>query len=207
MEELRQFSATPVFHTGTAIRAGVTSRLRPLPSWKSAADFLFVQASFSLELLLRWRDSVDFDGPIYAGVMVVASAPMGRKLNADIPEIGVPERWIDAIEREPDAGVRLACELVLQVRDSGAFTGVHLIPVARYREVAARLETELRRRGGQGDGRTARTRASTATPSPASVGTRRSTGSALTIDNPPGHQPHRRGRTGLLDPEARRSRR
>ena len=29
------------------------------------------------------------------------------------------------------------------IRDSGAFEGVHLIPVARYREVAARLERML----------------------------------------------------------------
>ena len=145
MEELRQFSATPVFQTGNAFRAGVTSRLTPLPAWKRAADFLFVQASFSLESLLRWRESVDFDGPIYAGVMVVASAPMGRKLNAELPEIGVPDRWLDVIEREPDAGVRLACDLVLQLRESGAFAGGHIIPVARYREVAARLEPELRR--------------------------------------------------------------
>jgi len=27
------------------------------------------------------------------------------------------------------------------IRESGAFEGVHLIPVSRYREVAARLES------------------------------------------------------------------
>ena len=79
MDELRQFSATPAFHTDKTFRAGVTSRLGPLPSWKHAADFLFLQASFSLERLLRWQESVDFAGPVYAGVMVVASAPMARK--------------------------------------------------------------------------------------------------------------------------------
>ena len=35
------------------------------------------------------------------------------------------------------------CEHVLQLRDSGAFNGVHLIPVARYREVAAKLEAAI----------------------------------------------------------------
>jgi hypothetical protein len=29
------------------------------------------------------------------------------------------------------------------VRDSGAFDGVHLVPVTRYREVAARLERDF----------------------------------------------------------------
>jgi hypothetical protein len=36
--------------------------------------------------------------------------------------------------------VDLACDLVEAVRESGAYDGVHLIPVSRYREVAARLE-------------------------------------------------------------------
>lgn len=36
-----------------------------------------------------------------------------------------------------------ACEQVLAIKASGAFDGVHLVPVARYREVAARLERAL----------------------------------------------------------------
>jgi hypothetical protein len=32
---------------------------------------------------------------------------------------------------------------ILALRDSGAFDGVHLVPVARYREVTLRLEREL----------------------------------------------------------------
>jgi len=47
---------------------------------------------------------------------------------------------VHAIERDPTASVRLACDLVESIRASGAFDGVHLIPVSRYREVAARLE-------------------------------------------------------------------
>ena len=35
----------------------------------------------------------------------------------------------------------IACELIERIRDSGAFVGMHLIPVNRYREIAARLET------------------------------------------------------------------
>ena len=37
----------------------------------------------------------------------------------------------------------LACELVVALRDSGAFDGVHLVPVSRYRQVAERLEAVL----------------------------------------------------------------
>jgi methylenetetrahydrofolate reductase (NADPH) len=139
IDYLRRFSEEHQGHAG-GFRVGVTTRLRPLPPWKKAADFLFVQVSFDLELLLAWRDTIEFEGNVYAGVMVLPSASMARKLVADIPEITVPESWIDAIERDRSAGVGLACELAHRIRDSGAFDGVHLIPGVRYRETAARLE-------------------------------------------------------------------
>jgi len=54
----------------------------------------------------------------------------------------VPDSWIAALDRDPTAGVELACSLVGEIRASGAFDGVHLIPGVRYRQVAARLETD-----------------------------------------------------------------
>ena len=121
-------------------RVGVTTGLRALPAWKRESDFLFVQVSFSIDELLEWRSSIDFAGPVYAGVMVVASAAMARKLAAAVPQLSVPAPIVELIERDPSAGVATACDLVEQVRDSGAFDGVHLIPVSRYREITSRLE-------------------------------------------------------------------
>jgi 5,10-methylenetetrahydrofolate reductase len=124
-------------------RVGVTSGLVPLPRWKREADFLFAQVGFSVDRLLEWRSSIDFDGGVFAGVMVVASASMARKLSVDVPQLAVPEEVIRQIDRDPNAGIDLACSLVVQNRDSGRFDGVHLIPVSRYREVASRLERTL----------------------------------------------------------------
>jgi methylenetetrahydrofolate reductase (NADPH) len=122
------------------VRIGVTSGLRPLPAWKREADALFVQVSFSVEALFEWRSTVSFDGPVYAGVMVLSSATMARKLSADVPQLAVPPSIIERIEGSPQVGVDIACDMVEQIRDSAAFDGVHLIPVARYREMAMRLE-------------------------------------------------------------------
>jgi 5,10-methylenetetrahydrofolate reductase len=83
---------------------------------------------------------VAFDGPVFAGVMVPASATMARKLSAEIPELAVPDDIVEALEENPDAGVDFACQMVHDLRASGAFDGVHLIPVSRYRAIAARLE-------------------------------------------------------------------
>jgi methylenetetrahydrofolate reductase (NADPH) len=138
IEATRDFSAAPELG-GRPMRVGAATRLGPLVPWKCDADFLFVQVSFSVDALLRWRDTIAFDGPVYAGVMVLASASMARKLAADVAEIDIPTAWVDAVEDDRDRGVDLACDLVTSIRDSGAFDGVHLVPVSRYREVASRL--------------------------------------------------------------------
>ncbi len=142
IEEVRRFSpdrpaATP------PLRFGVTSGLRALPAWKHEADFILTQVGFSLDALLEWRASVTFAGPVYAGVMVIASAPMARKLSIQIPQLAVPESIIERVERDPMAGVEIACDLLRGIRESGAFDGVHLVPVSRYREMAARLEGQI----------------------------------------------------------------
>jgi methylenetetrahydrofolate reductase (NADPH) len=142
IEEARRFAADAQFaaRPPRPFRVGVTSRLQPLPAWKREADFLFVQVSFSVPDLLRWRDEVDFDGQMFVGVMVPPSSAMARKLAATVPELAVPQPLVDALDADRDAGVEFACRMVDEVRESGVFDGVHLIPVSRYREVAARLE-------------------------------------------------------------------
>ena len=143
IDELRAF---PSIHQGVPappFRVGVVAGPGPLPSWKHEADSLFAQVQFSLEDFLRWRSEIAFDGPVYAGVMVVPSVSMARKISADIDQLAIPEPWLEAIEQDPEAGVRLACELVVSIKESGAFNGVYLIPVSKYRAVAADLEARL----------------------------------------------------------------
>ncbi len=132
---------------GSPMRFGAASGLRALPPWKRAADFLCVQIGFSLDDLLAWRDELgDLSMPVYAGVLVVPSAGMARNLT--IPGLTVPPDLMRRLEAgDRNAGVDAACDLVLGIRDSDAFDGVHLIPVARYRQVAARLEQDLPGRG------------------------------------------------------------
>src|SRR4051812_38736174 len=90
IEELRLFSSSQAEPT-RPFRVGVTAGQGPLPAWKQAADFLFAQVRFSLDELLRWRATIEFDGPVYAGVMVVPSVAMARKITTDIAQLAVPE--------------------------------------------------------------------------------------------------------------------
>jgi 5,10-methylenetetrahydrofolate reductase len=138
LAEARRFAERP--EVEGPLRLGVASGLRPLPDWKQDADFLLAQVSFSVEALLDWRASIEFSGPVFAGVMVVSSPKMARKLSSDIPQLAIPEPIINRLDNDRDAGVAMAVDLIGQIRDSDAFDGVHLITVSKYREMAARLE-------------------------------------------------------------------
>jgi 5,10-methylenetetrahydrofolate reductase len=145
IDEARRFDWNPASQGGTPFRLGAAASLGDLPSWKRDADFLFVQVGFTLDPLLRWREQARVEVPVFAGVMVLASPRMAGNLAASIPDIDIPSALVELVERDRRAGVAAACDLVLEIGESGAFDGVHLIPVGRYRDVAARLETTLNR--------------------------------------------------------------
>ncbi|MDQ2709956.1 MAG: methylenetetrahydrofolate reductase [Actinomycetota bacterium] len=139
IEEARAATEGP-FTVGVA-----ASLSRPLTDWKRRADFVFAQVSFSIEAQLRWREENPVEVPVYVGVMVLASAGMARRLAATIPDIQIPAELVEAVTAHPAAGVDAACAQILALRDTGAFAGVHLVPVSRFRQVAARLEQDLKR--------------------------------------------------------------
>ena len=104
VEQTRAASEDPRFAGSGPFQVGVAAGLRPVPEWKRAADFVFAQVSFSLDALLRWRDEVSLDVPVYAGVMVLAGAGMARNLAAAIPDIDIPDSLVTAVESDRDAG-------------------------------------------------------------------------------------------------------
>lgn len=126
------------------LRIGVSCGLGAVPAWKHQADVWYLQVSYDVEAMVEWRAGIDFDGAVYAGIMALPSATMARKVSAGVPQLAVPPPILDRLDADPDAGIDLAVQLVTGVRASNAFDGVHLIPVSRYRQVAAALEPELR---------------------------------------------------------------
>jgi methylenetetrahydrofolate reductase (NADPH) len=143
IDEARSLASEPTLEGVGPFRVGAVADLGPLPAWKRTADSLVLQVSYSVDAALRWRDAADVDVPVYAGVMVLASGAMAQRIASGIPDIEIPAELVDRVNADSAAGVDAACAQVLQLRDSGAFEGVHLIPVARYREVAAKLEAAL----------------------------------------------------------------
>jgi 5,10-methylenetetrahydrofolate reductase len=127
-----------LFRGYPSFKCGATIRLGQELQWRKAADWLCVQVTFQTKRLFEWRAQLDYSGRMYAGVLVLASRRMAESVNASIPGIRVPQAIVDKLD-DPHVGLDLACEQIEAVRSSGLFTGVHLIPVNRYREMAARL--------------------------------------------------------------------
>src|SRR4029077_19509685 len=128
IEEARSCTAAdPAFAGVPAWRIGVAAALRPLPRWKHAADFIFSQVSYSADAQLRWRDANPVDVPVYAGVMVLASAAMARRLAAAIPDIEIPGWLADKVADDKMAGVEAACQKIVSVREMHTFDAFPLI--------------------------------------------------------------------------------
>ena len=139
IDEVRGYGTGPLFQGFPDFRIGTVTKVgRPL-GWRNRADFVFVQISYSTDRLLRWRESLDYDGRIYAGVLVLASKRMATRINASLPDIRIPQRIVDKLDDDPSVGLDLACEQIEWLKSTGAFDGVHLVPVGRYKEMAARL--------------------------------------------------------------------
>jgi 5,10-methylenetetrahydrofolate reductase len=133
---VRSMLAEAVDH---GLRAAVATGLRPLAPWKRDAHRLFVQVSWSFDDLMRWRDSLHFDGPVHAGVMVLPSAAAARRIAARVPQLAMPAALVEALDADPHHAVRWAAEQVERIRASQAFDGVHLVAGRRHREAAAAL--------------------------------------------------------------------
>ena len=140
LEEVRSYGSGPLFQGYSDFKIGTVTKPGRELAWRKRADFIFVQIAFGMDRLIRWRHKLDFDGKIYAGVLVLASARMAQRINASFPEIRIPQTVIDKLDGDPDVGIDIAIEQIATIKESGAFDGVHLVPVSRYRDVAERLK-------------------------------------------------------------------
>src|SRR3990170_1631920 len=91
IDEVRSFGNGPLFAGYPDFRIGTVAKVGRDLNWRARADFIFVQITYAMDRLHRWRESLTFDGEVYAGVLVLASSRMARSVNATIPEIRIPE--------------------------------------------------------------------------------------------------------------------
>jgi len=146
IDEARGFGEDAPLKEYPGFKVGTVAKLaRPL-AWRgktarvaTAADFVLVQISYTMDQLARWARSLDYAGKIYAGVLVLENARMARRISATIPDIRIPEKVIKGLESDPSYGLQLALEQIEAVRELDQFAGVHLVPVKLFPEMAERL--------------------------------------------------------------------
>lgn len=146
IDEVRSFGTGPLFQGYSDFRIGTVAKVGRELTWRRRADFVFVQITYALDRLVAWRESLDYDGRVYAGVLVLASSRMAQRINAALPDIRIPGRIIDKLDDDPEFGMDLACDQIDTIKESGAFDGIHLVPVGRYEEMATRLPKGGKRR-------------------------------------------------------------
>ncbi|MCA1602242.1 MAG: methylenetetrahydrofolate reductase [Acidobacteria bacterium] len=136
IDEARGFSEGKSLHEYPDFKTGTVAKLAKPLAWRSAADFVLVQVTYALDRLAGWARSLDYEGRLYAGVLVLENARMARRISATIPDISIPENVIKGLESDPSCGLDLALEQVEALRALKPFAGVHLIPVKLFSEMA-----------------------------------------------------------------------
>jgi len=135
IENIKEFGEDVSFTVGAAVKPGKN------PAWKTHADFWFVQASSNLDKLFSWRQSVNFDKPVFVAVIVLASYNMASKLNQLIPDLDVPDSVLKALDNDSSFGIRYAAEQIEKIKQSGLFSGIHLIAGRKAKEFIPYLVT------------------------------------------------------------------
>src|SRR5918999_1456325 len=79
IEEVRSFGTGPLFQGYPDFKIGTVTKPGRELRWRQRADYIFVQIAYSMDRLLAWRESLDFTGKVYAGVLVLASQRMAQR--------------------------------------------------------------------------------------------------------------------------------
>jgi methylenetetrahydrofolate reductase (NADPH) len=105
---------------------------------RAGADFIQTQGVFDVERFARYMEIVCDRGlheqtHILAGIIPMKSAGMARYMRDYVAGLTVPDELVERMEKAEDAkeeGVRIAVELIEQLRDIEGVRGVHIMAVA-----------------------------------------------------------------------------
>ena len=124
---------------GTTFRIGVVAPRSPELAWREEADFLIAPVRYTATEVEAWRETIRFDGDVWAAILILASANMGRRLNARNLDLTVPQTLIEAFDDDPDAGMTAAFGILENLDAAGVVDGAYMIPGQRLRPVIDRL--------------------------------------------------------------------
>lgn len=119
-------------------RRGVTSVVGKPITWRSRADFLFTQLAFGHGKPGYWREAQGFSHPLYCGVIALPNQELARKFLSNIPGLKAPSGYLEAFDRDGEAGFQAAISELDDLHRAGV-DGAHLVVPARWRRFAELL--------------------------------------------------------------------
>ncbi len=104
---------------------------------KAGADFIQTQAIYDVVKFAKWMEMVcerglDKQTHILAGVIPIKSAGMARYMRDNVPGISVPDEIITRLKEAESAkgeGLRIALEIIEQLKEMAGVHGVHIMAV------------------------------------------------------------------------------
>jgi len=104
---------------------------------KAGAQFIQTQCAFDMDYLRRFLEGVHARGldeqvKILVGITPLKSPKMARHMQSNVPGNMVPEAMCVRMEQAADPkeeGIKIAVELIQQVREMPGVAGIHLMPV------------------------------------------------------------------------------
>jgi methylenetetrahydrofolate reductase (NADPH) len=118
---------------------------------EAGADFIQTQAVFDVAMFRQWMERVrdlglDSRCFILAGVIPPKSPTMIEYMRSRVPGMVVPDAMVKRMagvpaDRAGEEGIRIACEIIEEVRTVPGVAGVHIMPIGwehRVREIVER---------------------------------------------------------------------
>jgi methylenetetrahydrofolate reductase (NADPH) len=115
----------------------------------AGAQYIQTQLCYDVDSLRRWLEALDkrhllARAHILVGIGPLRSVKVTRYMQAHIPDVFVPERIIERMERSPDpqeTGLEIALELIQEIRAVSGVDGLHVMSVG-WEKILPRLLRE-----------------------------------------------------------------
>jgi len=111
---------------------------------KAGAKFFQTQAIFSAASMEKFNELIKhLNVPVMAGIIPLRSAGMARFMNNNIPGINIGDEIIErlkASEKPVEEGIRIAGELIRELKQKGLCSGVHIMAIGAEENIPLILD-------------------------------------------------------------------
>ncbi len=145
-----KLKGSPNFYLG----ASVTPRYTPIEiqilkmqkKINAGAKFFQTQAVYDIDTMREFRKyTKDMNTKVLVGIIPLKSPGMAKFMNANVPGINVPDELIERLksvgkENWVSEGIKIAGELIKQLRDENLCEGVHIMAIGAEENIPAILD-------------------------------------------------------------------